>query len=138
MSNTPLIVKQQIIDYLKVVTDNLIPIIEVSPIYPSADDIVAYGIYVSDVSTKSREVNQLGTQACGSIYTMTDDFQILFVSYQDDPKWMYIEERIQDLSANSQFFDGYFEVTFVQDVVIGNKSEKRTYTFTLKRLNFND
>lgn len=138
MSNTPLIVKQQIIDYLKVVTDNLIPIIEVSPIYPSADDIVAYGIYVSDVSTRNREVYQLGTQSCGSIYTMTDDFQILFVSYQDDPKWIYIEKRIQDLSANSQFFDGYFEVTFVQDVVIGNKSEKRTYTFTLKRLNFND
>jgi hypothetical protein len=138
MSNTPLIVKQQIIDYLKVVTNTLVPIIEVSPIYPSADDIVAYGIYVSDVSTKSREVYQLGTQSCGSIYTMTDDFQILFVSYQDDPKWIYVEERIQNLSAASQFFDGYFEVTFVQDVVLGNKSEKRTYTFTLKRLNFND
>lgn len=138
MSNVPLIVKQNIIDYLKVVTETLVPIVEISGIYPAADDIVPYGIYVSDVSTRNREVYQLGTQPCGSIYTMTDDFQILFVSIQDDPKWIYIEERIQNMAADSQFFNGYFEVTFVQDVVLGNRSEKRTYTFTIKRLNFND
>ena len=138
MSNVPLIVKQNIIDYLKVVTDTLVPIVEVSGVYPSADDIAPYGVYVDDVSTISREVYQLGTQPCGSIYTMTDQFNILFVSIQDDPKWIYVEERIQDMSADSQFFNGYFEVTFTQDIVIGNRSEKRTYTFNLKRLNFND
>lgn len=138
MSNTPLISKQSIIDYLKVVTNTLVPIIEVSGIYPSADDIVPYGIYVDDVSTISREVNQLGITRCGSIYTMTDQFQILFVSIQDDPKWIYVEKRIQDMSADSQFFNGYYEVTFTQDIVIGNRSEKRTYIFNLKRLNFND
>jgi len=63
---------------------------------------------------------------------------ILFVSVQDDPKWFYIERRIQDMSADSSFFNGYFEVNFTQDIVIGNRSEKRTYTFNLKRLNFND
>jgi hypothetical protein len=138
MNNTPLLVKQNIIDYLMVVTETLVPIVEVSGIYPAADDIVPYGIYVSDVSTKSREVNQLGTQPCGSIYTMTDDFQILFVSTQDDPKWIFIEQRIQNMSADSAFFNGYYEVTFTQDVVLGNRSEKRTYNFNLKRLNFND
>lgn len=138
MSNVPLIIKQNIIDYLKVVTDTLVPIVEINGIYPAADEIVPYGVYVSDVSTISREVYQLGVQRCGSIYTMTDDFQILFVSIQDDPKWIYVEKRIQDMSADSSFFDGYFEVTFTQDVVIGNRSEKRTYTFNLKRLNFND
>lgn len=137
MSNVPLIVKQNIIDYLKVVTNTLVPIVEVSGTYPSTDDIVPYGIYVDDVSTINREVYQLGTQPCGSIYTMTDQFSILFVSIQDDPKWIYVEKRIQDMSADSSFFDGYFEVTFTQDVVIGNRSEKRTYTFDLKRLNFN-
>lgn len=138
MSNVPLIIKQNIIDYIKVVTDTLVPIVEVSGIYPAADDIVPYGIYVDDVSTISREVNQLGVQRCGSIYTMTDQFTILFVSIQDDPKWIYIEERIQNMSADAAFFNGYYEVTFTQDIVIGNRSEKRTYTFNLKRLNFND
>jgi len=138
MSNVPLITKQNIIDYIKVVTDNLVPIVEVSGIYPATDDIVPYGIYIDDVSTVSREVNQLGVNSCGSIYTMTDQFMILFVSIQDDPKWIFVEERIQNMSADSSFFDGYFEVTFTQSIVIGNRSEKRTYIFNLRRLNFND
>ena len=138
MSNIPLIVKQNIIDYIKVVADTLVPIVEVSGVYPSNDDVVAYGIYVDDVSTISRDVYQLGVQPCGSIYTMTDQFSILFVSIQDDPKWIFIEKRIQDMSADSTFFNGYYEVTFSQEIVIGNRSEKRTYTFNLKRLNFND
>ena len=138
MANVPLITKQNIIDYIKVVADNLVPIVEVSGIYPSVDDVVPYGIYVDDVSTINRDVYQLGVQSCGSVYTMTDQFQILFVSIQDDPKWMYIEERIQKLSDDSSFFNGYYEVTFTQDIVIGNRSEKRTYNFNLKRLNFND
>jgi len=138
MSNVPLIVKQNVIDYIKVVTDTLVPIVEVSGNYPAVDDVVPYGIYVEDVSTISREVNQLGVTRCGSVYTMTDQFNVLFVSIQDDPKWIYIEERIQGMAADSAFFNGYYEVTFTQDVVIGNRSEKRTYTFNLKRLNFND
>jgi hypothetical protein len=138
MSNVPLIVKQNIIDYINVVARNLVPVVEVSGIYPATDDIVPYGIYVDDVSTISREVNQLGVTRCGSIYTMTDQFSVLFVSIQDDPKWIFIEERIQNMSADAAFFNGYYEVTFTQDIVIGNRSEKRTYTFNLKRLNFND
>ena len=138
MSNVPLIVKQNIIDYIKVVADTLVPIVEVSGIYPATDDIVPYGVYVDDVSTISREVNQLGITRCGSIYTMTDQFSILFVSIQDDPKWIYLEERIQGMSADAAFFNGYYEVTFTQNIVIGNRSEKRTYNFNLKRLNFND
>lgn len=138
MSNIPLITKQKIIDYIKVVADTLVPIVEVSGVYPSVDDIVPYGVYVDDVSTISRDTYQLGIQKCGSIYTMTDQFTILFVSIQDDPKWIFIEERIQDMSADSAFFNGYHEVNFTQDIVIGNRSEKRTYTFDLKRLNFND
>lgn len=138
MSNVPLIVKQNIIDYIKVVADTLVPIVEVSGIYPATDDVVAYGIYVDDVSTISREVNQLGVTRCGTVYTMTDQFSVLFVSIQDDPKWLFIEERIQGMAADAGFFNGYYEVTFTQNIVIGNRSEKRTYTFNLKRLNFND
>ena len=138
MNNVPLIVKQNIIDYIKVVADTLVPIVEVSGVYPATDDIVPYGIYVDDVSTISREVNQNGVTRCGTIYTMTDQFNVLFVSIQDDPKWIFIEERIQSMAADAGFFNGYYEVTFTQDIVIGNRSEKRTYVFNLKRLNFND
>jgi hypothetical protein len=138
MSNTPLITKPQIIAYMRKLCDTLVPIVEVSGIYPRTDEIVPYGIYVDDVSTVSRDTYQLGVQKCGSIYTMTDQFMILFVSIQDDPKWIFIEQRIQDMSADSEFFNGYHEVNFTQDIVIGNRSEKRTYTFNLKRLNFND
>jgi len=137
MSNIPLVTKQMIIDYIKVVADTLVPIVEVSGVYPSADDIVPYGIYVDDVATVSREVNQLGITRCGTIYTMNDQFSILFVSIQDDPKWLFLEQRIQGMSADAAFFNGYYEVTFTQDIVIGNRSEKRTYTFNMKRLNFN-
>lgn len=137
MSNIPLIVKAQVIAYLNETAKNLIPVVEVSGVYPSADDVVPYGIYVDDVSTVSRDVYQLGVQSCGSIYTMNDSFNILFVSIQDDPKWIFMEERIQQLACDSEFFSGYHEVTFTQDVVIGNRSEKRTYTFNCKRLNFN-
>ena len=136
--HTPLITKPAIIDYIKVTADTLVPIVEVSGIYPSNDDVVPYGIYIDDVSTISREVNQLGVTRCGSFYTCTDQFMLLFVSIQDDPQWIYLEERIQNMAADTRFFDGYFEVTYTQDVVIGNRSEKRTYTFNLKRLDFND
>ena len=138
MSNIPLITKADIAAYIDVVARELEPIVEVSTIYPRTDDIIPYGIYIDDVSTISREVNQLGISTCGSIYNMTDQFMILFVSIQDDPNWPVLEERIQSMSANTQFFNGYYEVTFNQTVVVGNRSEKRTYTFDLKRLNFND
>ena len=137
MSNIPLITKQAIVAYLREVTNTLTPIVEVSDVYPSADDVVAYGVYVDDVSTVSREVNQLGVTPCGSVYTMTDQFQVLVVSYQNDPQWIFTETRIQDMGSDSSFFNGYYEVTWTQEVVIGNRSEKRTYTFNLKRLNFN-
>lgn len=138
MSNVPLITKADIAAYIDVVASQLTPIVEVSTIYPRTDEIVPYGIYVDDVSTISREVNQLGITTCGSIYNMTDQFSILFVSIQDDPNWPVLEERIQSMSADAKFFNGYYEVTFNQNIVVGNRSEKRTYNFNLRRLNFND
>lgn len=138
MSNIPLITKADIAAYINVVASQLTPIVEVSTIYPRTDDIIPYGIYVDDVSTINREVNQLGISTCGSIYNMTDQFSILFVSIQDDPNWPVLEERIQSMSADAQFFNGYYQVTFNQTIVVGNRSEKRTYSFELKRLNFND
>jgi len=139
MSNRPVISREKIIDYLRTVCNELRPIVEVSNLYPSDDDVVAYGIYVDDVDYITRETIQLGVQQCGAIYAATDSFPILFVSYQNDPQREIVEDAIYDLASNAKFFDGYHEVTFTEDSVLGNsKSERVTYTFNLKRLNFND
>jgi len=134
----PLITKEAIIDYMRVVCNELTPIVEVNGIYPSADDVVPFGIYVRDCHPIARETYQLGVQNCGSIYTVTDQFEILYVSFQNDPLSLVVLGRINDLAADSQFFDGYFEVNFSKTEVLGNRSEKHTYTFNIKRLDFND
>ena len=139
MSNRPLVSKNEIVAYLRLVCNELNPIVEVSNLYPSDDATVAYGVYVGDVDYESREVYQLGIQKCGSIYIATDAFEILYVSYQNDPLREQVEDAVNDLASDSGFFDGYHEVTFTEDTVLGNsKSRKTTYTFNLKRLNFND
>ena len=139
MSNSPLVTKAQIVAYLRQVCNELTPIVEVSDLYPSDDVVVAYGVYVGDVDYETREVYQLGVQKCGAIYQATDSFEILYVSYQNDPLRDQVEDRVNDLASDSGFFDGYHEVTFSEDTVLGNsKSRKTTYTFSLKRLNFND
>lgn len=139
MSNRPLVTKAQVVAYLRQVCNELQPIVEVSDIYPSNDEVVAYGVYVGDVDYQSREPYQLGIQKCGSIYIATDAFDILFVSYQNDNQSEMVEDRIFDLASDSGFFSGYHEVTFTEDTVLGNsKSKRTTFTFNLKRLNFND
>lgn len=139
MSNGPLVNRDEVVAYLRQVCNELTPIVEVSDIYPSDDLIVAYGVYVGDVDYQSREVYQLGVQKCGSIYTAIDSFDILFVSYQNDPLRIPVEDAVYNLASDSSFFNGYHEVTFSEDTVLGNsKSRRTTYTFNLKRLNFND
>lgn len=139
MSNSPLITTEDIIAYLRLVCNKLQPIVEVSDLYPSDDEAVAYGIYVDEVDYESREVYQLGIQKCGSIYAANDSFNILYVSFQNDTERNLVEDEIYNLASNTTFFDGYHEVTFTEDTVLGNsKSSKTTYTFNLKRLNFND
>jgi hypothetical protein len=112
--------------------------VEVSGIYPSSDDVVPYGVYVRDTHPVSREVNINGVTPCGQIYAVTDQFEILYVSFQDDPQSIFVLGTINDLAADRQFFSGYYEITYSKTEVIGNRSEKHTYTFSLKRLDFND
>ena len=132
----PLINREQVIATLLATIPKTNPRIEVSGIYPSDDAIVSYGLYVSDVSTVDKTPYQLGVQHCGSIYTVTDEVQVLYVSYQDDKHVPAITNSIQNLSSNLTLMNGYHEMDFTQDVVLGNNSEKRTYTFSLKRLEF--
>lgn len=137
-THQPLVTKEMVIAYMREVCDTLIPIVEVNGIYPSSDDVVPFGVYIRDCHPVSREVYQLGIQTCGAIYSATDQFEILYVSFQDDPQSLFVLGHINDLAANSTFFNGYYEVTFSKTEVIGNRSEKHTYTFNIKRMDFMD
>jgi len=137
-THQPYIIKDVLVQYMRATCDTLLPIVEVSDIYPSSDDVVSYGVYVRNVSPVSREVNQGGVTSQGQVYTVTDQFEILYVSYQNDPQSIFVLGTINDLAANKTLLDGYYEVTFSKSEVIGNRSEKHTYTFNCKRLDFND
>lgn len=132
----PLINKNDIINVLANTIPITTPRIEISDEYPSDDAIIRYGVFVDDVTSEDKSPYQLGVQYGGSIYIVTDAFQILYVGIQNDVNTNSITDAIQNLSSNLTLMNGYHEIDFVQDVVIGNRSEKRTYTFTLKRLEF--
>jgi hypothetical protein len=134
----PLVDKADVVTYLRAVARLQTPIVEVSAIYPSDEDTIAYGLYVDDVTTNSRNVNQLAIQNCGTMYDAVDQFNILYISFQNDPLSLAIQDAIEDLAANVNFFDGYTSVQFDRAVTIGNRSEIHTYTFDLTRLEFNN
>ena len=134
----PLVDKAQVVAYLRAVAKLQTPIIEVSATYPSEDDNIAYGLYVDDVTNNARTVNQLAIQYCGSMYNADDQFNILYISFQNDPQSIVIQDAIEDLAGNVNFFDGYTSVEMSRDVTIGNRSEIHTYTFDLSRLEFNN
>ena len=116
------------------------------PIYddfPSDSEVVRYGVYVSDVHTVSRNPHQLGIQFCGAIYHAVDEFNITYISYQDDPYNTAINAIIANLvtafkNDGVQLMDGYFERDFEQVRTFGpTQAEKHTWTFSLTRLEFN-
>ena len=132
----PLISKSNLITALTNTIPTVTPRIEISDEFPSDDAIIRYGVFVDDVSTVDKTPYQLGVQYGGSIYTVTDTFVVLYVGIQNDINTDSICNAIQNLSSNLTLMNGYHEMDFTQDMVIGNRSEKRTYTFTLKRLEF--
>ena len=134
----PLVDKAQVVTYLRAVAKLQVPIIEVSATYPSEDDNIAYGLYVDDVTNNERSINQLAIQNCGSMYDAEDQFNILYISFQNDPQSIVIQDAIEDLAGNVNFFDGYTSVQMSRDVTIGNRSEIHTYTFDLTRIEFNN
>ena len=138
LSNLPLVDKAKVVTYLRDVAKLQTPIIEVSNTFPSEDDNIAYGLYVDDVTVNSRTVNQLGIQSCASMYNAEDQFNILYISFQNDPQAPVILNAINNLAGNVNFFDGYTSVEFDRDVTIGSRSEIHNYTFTLTRLEFNN
>jgi hypothetical protein len=116
--------------------------IEVFDDFPSDDDIVRYGIYVSDIHTIERTPYRLAVNLGGNIYVATDQVKIVYVSFQDDTHQVDVNDYISGLvdytmtGASQQLFDGYHERDFTQELYYGVQSEKHTWTFQLKRLEF--
>jgi hypothetical protein len=140
--NAPTVNTTQIIDVLK----RDIPRAWSVPIYddfPSQDEKVRYGIYVSDVHTNSRNPHQLAIQYCGAIYHAFDVFDVTYISYQDDPYNLDVNAIIANLVTalkddGQQLMEGYFERNFNQVRTYGpTQAEKHVWTFELTRLEFN-
>ena len=135
--SSPLVTKQEIYEYLNAVCSKLSPPVDVITTYPSVGDNVAYGVYINGVNAVNRTPYKLGLQPCGSIYTVTDEFYIIFVSFQNDPNGGAVTEAIQTLIEDSDFWNGYHEVDFTNSITFGARNKIRTYVISAKRVNFN-
>jgi hypothetical protein len=140
--NAPTVNQQQIIDVLK----RDLPKAWNIPVYedfPSDNEKVRYGVYVSDVHTDHRNPHQLAVQYCGTIYHAYDEFMVTYISYQDDPYNVQVNAIIANLVVavkddGQQLFDGYFQRDFDQVRTYGpTQAEKHVWTFSLLRMEFN-
>ncbi len=138
----PFTTRQQILDVLKRdIPKNVdVPIYDE---YPSDRTKVRYGLYVTAPDVVSRSVNQLAVQYCGSIYEEVDEFDVLFVSFQEDPLAPTVNAIVRNILTSvkddgTQLFDGYFSRTFDQTFEYGpTRAEIYTWVFSLTRLDFN-
>ena len=135
--SSPLVTKQEIYEYLYEVCSRLNPPVDVLQTYPSIGDNVAYGVYINGVNAVERTPYKLGLQPCGSIYTVTDAFYLMFVSFQNDPNAPAVTEAIQSMVEDSNLWSGYHEVDFTNSVSFGSRNKIRTYVINAKRINFN-
>ena len=136
MSN-PYITKQEIYEYLYAVCSKLNPPVDVITTYPSTGDNVGYGVYINSINAVERTPYKLGLQKCGSIYTVTDEFYLIFVSFQNDPNAGAVVETIQTMIEDSNLWNGYHEVDFTNSITFGARNKIRTYVIRAKRVNFN-
>lgn len=139
--NAPLITTSDIIEALRLTipSDWNIPIYDD---FPSVSDVVRYGIYVSDVHTVSRTINLQAVTYCGKVYNAVDQFGVTYISFQDDPHNVDVNAIIANLTvdeiAGVPLFDGYFNISFDQNLVYGpTQAERHDWTFQLTRLEFN-
>lgn len=135
--SSPLVTKQEIYEYLYAVCSKLSPPVDVITTYPSVGDNVAYGVYINSINAVSRTPYKLGLQPCGSIYTVTDEFYLIFVSFQNDPNAGAVVEAIQTMIEDSELWSGYHEVDFTNSITFGARNKIRTYVISAKRVNFN-
>jgi hypothetical protein len=133
----PLVTKAAVVEYLRLVAKEQSLPVQVQDVYPSIDDNVAYGVYVNSNNAVRRLPYKLGVQKCASIYIVSDNMDIMFVSYQNDPQAPVILEAINKLIQDAKFWNGYHEVDFSTNITIGSRNQIYTYTLDLKRIDFN-
>jgi hypothetical protein len=133
----PYITKTEIYEYLHAICSRLQPPVDVMTTYPSAGDQVGYGVYINGLNAVNRTPYKLGLQKCGSIYTVTDEFYLMFVSFQNDPNAPAVTEAINTMIYDSNLWEGYHEVDFTNNVTFGARNKIRTYVISAKRVNFN-
>lgn len=125
----PLITADQIIQELRSRRTGF----EIFDEYPSDLETVRHGIYVDSPITRDRQPYQLAVSSGGSIYTVTDQVEILVISFQGDVNLRSAEQAVQDL-VHSAILDGYHERDFYMDTGNLNRAEYRTYVFGFKRI----
>ncbi len=138
----PFTTREQILDVLRRDIANVVDV-PIYDEYPSDSSKVRYGLYITAPDTVSRSVNQLAVQYAGYIYEEVDEFDVLFVSFQEDPNARIVNAIVRNILTSvkdngEQLFDGYFSRTFDQTFEYGpTRAEIYTWVFSLTRLDFN-
>jgi hypothetical protein len=128
----PLFTSTQVCDALRSLNTGF----EVFDEFPQTMENVRHGIYVNDPAIGDRTPYSLAVNYGGNIYVASDLMTIILVTFQGDVDRDKAVQAIQNLVADNVLLDGYHERDYdmTQDYI--NRAEYRTYTFNLKRLEF--
>ena len=110
--------------------------LEVFDEFPTDMMNVRHGVYVNDPATSDRSPYQLGITTGGWIYTASDAFRIVMVTFQGDIRRDKASEAIQNIVNSNDLLDGYHERDYTMSQEYLNRAEYRTYDFVVKRLEF--
>lgn len=141
-TNSQYITSTEIVDALKLQIKTLRLKVPVYDEYPSDNTIIRYGLYVGNLYTSDRTPYQLALNLGGNIYYAVDQVIIVFISFQTDPNKAVIKRLVDDLvtyqvpTTGLEMMNGYFERDYAQSLEYGPQRERYTWTFSLKRLEF--
>jgi hypothetical protein len=110
--------------------------LEVFDEFPTDMTKARHGVYVNDPATIDRSPYQLGITTGGWIYTATDGFRIILVTFQGDNRRNKAVEAIQNIVNSEDLLEGYHERDYVMSQDYLNRAEYRTYDFSVKRMEF--
>jgi len=109
---------------------------EVFDEFPHTMENVRHGIYVNDPAIGDRAPYGLALNYGGNIYVASDLMQIIIVTFQGDVNRDKAVLAVQNLVQDNVLFDGYHERDYSMTQEYLNRAEYRTYSFDLKRLEF--
>lgn len=110
--------------------------IEIFTEFPSDIRQARHGIYIDGPVTIDRSPYSLAVNYGANIYTATDGFTIVLISFQGDNLMDIATEAIQSIVLDNVLLDGYHERDFRTTAEFLNRAEYRTVDFELKRIEF--